>query len=399
MRARILASLALAAALATTTLAVHAAGVSGDPVEVPIVLSVTGYAAFLGQEQAKAIPLLESYVNQTGGIRGRPLKFKLYDEQSNPTIAVQVVTQALAASKVPVFVGPEIQAACNATAAQFKNGPVAFCIGPSDLPEPDSYRYCANASLDHMVTMTLRYARLHNITRVALVNSTDAAGQAIDKAFTEGFAQPDNKGVTVTGWEHFAPADISIAAQIARIKASNPQLLIAFTTGTPLATILRGYRDGGLSVPVIGAPGTLIYAQMEQYKDILPKDLLFPGIPGPLLTDDPSAVSSRDPVRRMQGIYRAGFKTINVRPDYGPLLTWDAMLLAVEILRHVGPNGTAQEARNYIANLHGFPGILGFYDFRGGKHRGVGIDALAMDRWDPAKDEFVAISKPGGAPL
>jgi branched-chain amino acid transport system substrate-binding protein len=396
MNVRFVLSLLLAFAIAAVSSPSVRAAVSGEPVEIPVVISITGYAAFLGEIQVKTFPLIENYVNQTGGIQGRPVKFRIYDEASNPTVAVQVVTQALANSKVPVFVGPEIQAACNSTFSLFKDGPVGFCISPADLPERGSYRFSANASLDDMVAVTLRYLRVRGLNRIAFVNSTDAAGQAIDKAFAEGLARPDNKSFIVTTQEHFAPGDISIAAQIARIKASNPHVLIGFTTGTPLQTILRSYRDGGLTVPFISAPGTLVYTQIEQYKQILPKELLFPGTPERLLVDDPGGLNSKDPVRRVQAAYRAAFKPTGIRPDYAPLLVWDAALLAVDILRHVGPNGTAQEARAYIANLRNFPGVLGYHDFRGGKQRGVGIDALAMDRWDPAKDDFVALSKTGG---
>ena len=44
-------------------------------VEVPVVLPVTGFGAFLGQSQAAALTAVEQRVNATGGIRGRIVAF------------------------------------------------------------------------------------------------------------------------------------------------------------------------------------------------------------------------------------------------------------------------------------------------------------------------------------
>lgn len=378
---------------------VRAAQATGEPVEIPTVLPITGLGAFLGAEMAQALGLVESYANKNGGIAGRPVKFKIYDEQSNPTIAVQIASQALAGSKVPVFIGPVFQASCNATAPLFKGGPVAFCIAPSDFPEAGSYRFSANGSVDDDALLILRYLRLRGVKRVALITATDAAGQVLDKSFAAAFAAPENKDMVESVHEHFNYSDLSVAAQMARVKQSNPQAFIGWATGTPLSLLLQGYRNAGLDVPFVTGSGTMVYVQMEQYKQIMPKELLFPGVSQALLAPDLAGAKSRDPVRRMQAVYGEAFKSINVRPDYGQVLVWDAGMLAIDVLRHVGPNASIAQARDYLVNLHDWAGVNGMYDFRGGKQRGVGINAVAMDRWDADKEQFVAVSTAGGQPL
>jgi branched-chain amino acid transport system substrate-binding protein len=375
-----------------------AAVATGDPVEIPAVLTLTGTAAFLGSEESQAFPLIENYVNANGGIAGRPVKFHIYDEASNPTVAVQIVNSALGASKVPVFVGPVLQASCNATAPLFKSGPVAFCIAPSDFPDAGGYRFSANASVDDAALLILRYLRLRGLKRVAVITATDAAGQVLDKSIATAFAAAENKDMLEVSHDHFSYTDISVAAQFAHVKAASAQVVIGWVTGTPLATLLHGYRDAGLDVPFVAGSGSMVYVQMDQYKSILPKELLFPGIAQGLLEPDPAGLRSRDAVRRMQSIYTDAFASIGVRPDFGQMLVWDCSLLAVEVLRHVGPGGTPEQAREYLANLHDWAGVNGVYDFRGGKQRGVGINAIAVVRWDPDRNQFVAVSNPGGVP-
>ena len=52
--------------------------------------------------------------------------------------------------------------------------------------------------------------------------------------------------------------------------------------------------------------------------------------------------------------------------------------------------------RQYLANLHGWVGVEGIYDFRDGLQRGVGINALVVDVWDRDKEAFIPVSRPGG---
>lgn len=294
------------------------------------------------------------------------------------------------------MLGPVMQASCNATTSLVKSGPVSFCLSPADYPDSGSYRFNASTGVDDSAVMMVRYLRLRGLKRIALITATDAAGQVLDKSFAAAFAAPENKDAILTVHEHFNYADLSVAAQMARVKASNPQALIAWATGTPLATLLQAFRNAGLEIPFVG--NSLVYEQALQLKSLMPKEFLFPGGPQALLTADLAALNSRDPVRRMQGVWGESFKAINVKPDFAQILVWDAAMLSVEILRRVGPNATPQQAHDYITNLHGWVGVNGVYDFRG-RQRGVGAESIAMNRWDNEKDQIVAVSLGGGRPL
>ena len=53
-------------------------------------------------------------------------------------------------------------------------------------------------------------------------------------------ALPENRDMQIVSFEHFAPSDISIAAQMAKIKDSKPDVVMAWGTGTATATEYRG---------------------------------------------------------------------------------------------------------------------------------------------------------------
>ncbi|HXF34105.1 MAG TPA: hypothetical protein VN603_05990, partial [Candidatus Acidoferrales bacterium] len=71
----------------------------------------------------------------------------------------------------------------------------------------------------------------------------------------------------------------------------------------------------------------------------------------------------------------------------------------VAAFRKLGTNATATQIRDFIANLKGWTGINGPYDFRAVPQRGLDVKAAVVVRWDTAKGTWIGVSKPGGAPL
>ena len=68
-------------------------------------------------------------------------------------------------------------------------------------------------------------------------------------------------------------------------------------------------------------------------------------------------------------------------------------------LRALGPNATAEQARDYILNLTDFPGIDGLYNFKKYPARGLGPDSGTVLRYDAATKPWAWLTLPDGAPL
>src|ERR1700722_17634087 len=82
---------------------------AAEPYEINVILSLTGFAAFAGKEIVDALHLVEDEVNNTGGIQGRPIKFAISDDTSNPQVTVQLMT-ALVAKRAPIVIGSDLTA-------------------------------------------------------------------------------------------------------------------------------------------------------------------------------------------------------------------------------------------------------------------------------------------------
>ena len=264
---------------------------AADTVEIPVIIPTTGQGAFIGKAYVAAFNAVESVVNKSGGIRQRPVKFVIQDDGSNPQTALQLFNQDVAAKK-NVILGAPLAAECGAMAPlAAKDGPVLYCLTPGIRPTPGSFVFSADAATDDKLAISFRYYVKRGLTRIGALTSTDASGQDADRAIAAASAQ--NPGATVVAHEHFSVGDLGVTAQLERIKAAGAQVLIGYATGTPFGTILRGVRDVGLTMPIWTTSGNLTYAQMAQYKDIMPQELDFPALPAVVPEAFPTGKSGR----------------------------------------------------------------------------------------------------------
>jgi branched-chain amino acid transport system substrate-binding protein len=386
---RLLLALCLGLALASGPARSGAA----EPYEIDVLLPLTGAATFIGHGMAAGIAAAEAVVNRTGGIGGRPVKFVVQDDQSNPQIDVQLANAAIAKNHV-ILMGAALVAQCNAMTPLTKDGPVLYCLTPGVHPPDGSFVFSIDPSTSDVIPVSVRYFRERGFTRFAVITSTDATGQDAEHGIDTAFALPENSSISIVDREHFNTTDVSVSAQMAHVKASNAQVLIAWSTGTPLGTLLRGALESGLDLPILTTNGNLTYAQMTQYAQILPRELYFPGFACVV----PDEVTDKA-VRAAVGTYVKELVAEGVRPEYMPSTSYDPALIVVAALRKLGPDATAAQLRDYIANLHGFAGATGPYDFRATPQRGLGQNAVLVVRWDKGKGTWLAMSKPGGTPL
>ncbi len=319
--------------------AAPAAHAAEDVLQLNTVLPLTGLGAFLGTQEKVALDVLEKVVNDSGGIHGRPVKFAIYDDQSSPQISVQNLNQILA-SRPPVVLGSAVMANCNAMIALVRDGPVDYCFSPTLHPEPGSYVFTGNvASYDGMRVM-VRFLRLRGWTGIGLITSTDATGQDAVRGFDEVFKLPENHDVKLVERAQFNPTDISVAAQIERIKAAAPQALLTWTTGTPLATVLKGVIQAGLDLPVGTSYGNQTYAQMKQYADFLPKNLYIASSAWPR---HGAGVKLGPAVEAAQKKFYDAFAAAGLVPDSASVQSWDPAMVVVTALRALPPDPTAAQ--------------------------------------------------------
>jgi branched-chain amino acid transport system substrate-binding protein len=380
--------LGLAAVMAFVSVPAHAADA---PYDINVILSLTGQGAFIGKGYQEVLNVFQATVNKRGGIKGQPIRFVFQDDQTSPQVTVQLAN-AVIAKGAPILLGPTITGTCRAVAPLVTNGPVDYCLSPGLHPVKDSYNYSVSTATSDMIGVALRYFRDRGWHRIARITTTDATGQDADEAFSHWLALPENKDLTVVDEEHFSVSDLSVAAQMARIKGAQPQVVIAWATGTPLATVLHAFGDAGLETPMFVTNSNMVTAQSKQYASITPKEF-YAAAPGYVANIAPSADS-----KKAQQEYFSALASAGIHNDYITGIVWDAGLLVVSALQKLGTQATATQIRDYIGHQSKFAGISGSYDFTDGSQRGLtGKDIMVM-RYDRTSGDWVSVSNFGGAP-
>src|SRR5580704_9471043 len=246
---------------------------AAEPYQIHVILPLTGGGAFVGNGHRQSLDTLAELVNKSGGIQGRPPHFVYHDDQSSPQVAVQLANDVLA-EKPAVILGSGLVAMCAAIAPLMQSGPVDYCLSPAYHPPAGSFTFSSSSSAIDQSAAVVRYYRLKGWTKIATINNTDATGQANDKAVDEIVARPENRDVALVDREHFNPTDITVAAQIERVRASGAQAIVAGVTGSPAASVFKGMIQAGLDIPVAPTSGNQVFAQMDQWKDFLPNGLV-----------------------------------------------------------------------------------------------------------------------------
>jgi branched-chain amino acid transport system substrate-binding protein len=369
--------------------------VAAEEFRLDVVLPLTGNASFVGHEQQQMLQLIEKSTNATGGIAGRPLRFVYYDDQTSPQIAVQHANRIVEGHPA-VLLGSSITAMCNAMAPLMRNGPVMYCMSPGIHPAPGGFVFSTFIQTQQLEEALVRYFRGRGWTRIAMLSSTDATGQDADQGMDAALKLPENASVTMVEHPHFNATDVSVTAQIERVKAANAQAFVAWTTGAQIATIFKGIVQSGLDIPIATTPGNQQFEQLAQYTAFLPKLLLIPSALYPLHT----GVTTLDP--RLEKVQHEMYDLLgaaNLSADNATGTAWDPALIVIDALRKLGPDATAAQIRDHIAGLTEFAGINGFYDFKKVPQRGLGVQSAVIVRYDPQSKRWVWMSAPGGEPL
>ena len=350
-----------------------AAAIAGT-YEIPVVLPLTGNAAFLGQGERDALKIQQDQVNAHGGLKGTDLQFKFYDDQSSPQIAVQLANQ-IVADHPAVVIGSGIVAMCNAMTPILANGPVQYCLSPGIHPADGSSVFTSFVSTHDLAIALVRYYRGRGFTKLAMITSTDASGQDGARGFEEAVALPENKGLKFVAVAKFAPADVSVSAQVEEVRTSGAEALVVWTSGAPFGTVLKSIAQAGLSIPVATTDANMTFAQMQQYASFLPKEALFMSTQW---SSQPGSKELDPAVLAAQKDMNDAYKAANMKPDIAAALAWDPGLLVIKALRELGTGATADQIKTNISKTVGWHGINGAYDFVAMPQRGLNVFQLLL---------------------
>ncbi len=276
------------------------------------------------------------------------------------------------------------------------DGPVLYALTPNMLPKPGSFVFAPSVKTAGSFSAVVTYFRLRGLTKIGVIDTTDASGQDNLAGLHDILRLPENKNMTIVDAESFGVSDVTMAAQAAKLKGSGAQVIFDFSEGTAFSTSMRALNDVGLDVPVYTPGANFSPVLLNQLKAILPSDLVCTGLSF-VQRDRPAGDPQKKPIDDFYAALAADGIT---SPTNTHAHAWDPALIVVSVLRSLGPSASAAQIHTAIENLRNFPGIEGTYDFSSGDQHGASLKSLLVMRNDPDQPgRRTLVSKQGGAPL
>ncbi|WP_029581606.1 ABC transporter substrate-binding protein [Bradyrhizobium sp. URHD0069] len=209
-----------------------------NEITVGITISTTGPAAALGIPERNA---LEFVPKEIGGV---PLKVIVLDDGGDPTSATTNARRFVTESKADIMMGssttpPSIAVSNVANEAGIPH----FGLAPFPItPERAKWSVSLPQPIPIMGKVLYEHMKAHNVKTVGYIGYSDSYG---DLWFNDFKTQGGPMGLTMVAEERFARPDTSVAGQVLKLVAANPDAILIGASGTAAALPQTALRERG----------------------------------------------------------------------------------------------------------------------------------------------------------
>ena len=371
---RNLAAAGAASALPLTR--VPATAQSNQPIVLGASLSLTGIYADGGKYSLEGYQLSIKQHNAKGGVFGRQLQLKYYDDQSEPATGVRLYERLINEDKVDVIIGPygtAITAPASNVAEKYKMP--LICPETADVAMfSRGFRYIFQAlgPVQSYLFGVLSIAHDRGFKRLAVIGPDIAFGHSLANA-VPGIARGFGQAIV---FQEFYPGNASdFSSIVEKVKASNPDVVLAMSFPNDSVGVLRQLKQSN-------------YAPKMFYEAIGASDPLFVKNVGTDAEGTFSSVSwniaAKDPANvAFMKAYRAEFHRA---PDYHAASNFACIDVVVAALKKAG-SVNQEKLRDAYATLV-LPTILG--TFKVDPHNGIQLGYISyIMQWQKGKQIVV----------
>ena len=330
-------------------------------VKIGVTLSTTGPAVSLGIPEKNTIALLPKTVG------GLTVEYIVLDDASDSSAAVVNTRKFIGENKVDAIVGSTTTPNTLAMIDVIAEGetPVISLASSARIIEPMSakkaWMFKTPQTDTMMVLAILEHAAKRGMKTMAYIGFNDALGEAFYAEF-EKFAEA--RKIRIVASERFAPRDTSVTAQVLKLMAANPDMVVIGASGTPAVLPARNLVERGYKGSVYFNHGVANNDFLRVGgKDI--EGMFVPTSPvvvaASLPADHPAKAVALDYVKRYESVNGAG--TVSAFGSY----TWDSWLelaQAIPIAAKKGQPGTREfrvalrDALEGLRDLHVSNGVV-----------------------------------------
>lgn len=236
--------MAAAGAVASGALGVVPAAAQSKPIVLGASLSLTGIYADGGKYSLEGYQLGIKQQNAKGGVLGRQVALKYYDDQSDGATGVRLYERLINEDKVDVIIGPygtAITAPTSNVAEKYKMPMI--CPETADVAmfsRGFKYIFQALGPVQSYLFGVLSIAHDRGFKRLAVIGPDVAFGHSLANAvptIARGFGQ-------AIVYQEFYPGNASdFSSTVEKLKAANPDVVLAMSFPNDSVGVLRALKQ------------------------------------------------------------------------------------------------------------------------------------------------------------
>ena len=381
------AALLLALLLASTAGAATTAdpGINAKRILIGGTVPLSGEAAAFGSVGPGAKAYFD-YVNSKGGVNGRKIEYRYYNDQYNPNLTKQLTAKLVEQDKVFAIFN-SVGTANNQAIQPYLNSkrvPQLFVgDGSQTVSQPSKYPWTMGflqSYLGEGAVYGRHLAKTHKTARLAVLYENSDLGKDMTRGLERWIA---GKGPTIVARESYEYLDTGVASQIAQLKASGADTLMLFATPKFFLQALGAAKNLGWKPKLYIASISIEPTIMSLAKSISTE--LTKGALSVAFVKNPN-----DPIWRKDpavALYRAIMKRHHPRGKPSDVYNWYGMTVAwtmVETLKRSGKTptrtGLLRAAQNL--NLANNPFLLPGIALKTTRTRYFPLDRVYLYRYD-----------------
>jgi branched-chain amino acid transport system substrate-binding protein len=321
---------------------------SADTILIGEVGSLTGAQATFGISTHNGVQLAVDEVNAAGGIHGKKVAVRVYDDQGKPEEAANAVTRLIAQDGAKLILGEVASTNSLAMAPKAQAAQVPMITPSSTNPKVTQvgdfiFRVCFIDPFQGFVMAKFARETLKAQTAAVLRDNKSDYSIGLASVFIEKFPTLGGKMV---GAQDYAQGDTDFRAQLTALKGAKPDVVFVPGYYTDVGLIARQARQLGLTATLLGGDGW----ESEKLFELGGSAIEGSYYSNHYSVDSPSATT--------QAFLTAYKKRYGSVPDSLAALGYDAAMVGMDAMKRA-KDGSGPALRDAIRATKDFPGAAG----------------------------------------
>jgi len=345
---------------------------AAEPIRIGSIHPLSGRVAFAGVPCKKTLDMMADDLNKTGGINGRPIEIIHYDTEGKEDVTVRAFNRLILKDNVTAIIGPLESWTAMAVIPIIEKHqiPTIMDASGSMIVNPVRKWVFKTATSDELVvTKVLSYIKSKGIERIAIISSQDPYGEGGYKSI---LAQAPDYKIKLVFDERFGGDETDLTPLLNKIKKTDAQAVISWSTKRTPNVVAINYRQVGLDLPLYlghAALGPDFLKGTEKHGEgVLTASGKFVGAPG---------LPDSDPQKKVILDYIAAYKKkYGEETNQFAAGAFDAFNILVAAIKKAGDDKS--KLRDAIEQTRGYIGAYGIFNYSPHDHAGLSKESVVM---------------------